>query len=146
MTSNLMDIEPGGESSQYESIKTVTEPHAKAQGQFNGLYTAHNMLPTPIGRQADGCCCEDPDTPGASNAEAQQAEQKTERGEKTAENVRYGDAISEHGMGGETTGLGGGVGTSQDSSAGTKAADQEELDAKKSREVQGYGPGSGVGA
>lgn len=52
------------------------------------------------------------DTPGATEAEAQQAREERARGEKTAENVRYGEAISEHGMGGETTGLGG-VGGSQ---------------------------------
>ena len=36
--------------------------------------------------------------------ESQQQAQKAERGEKTAENIRYGEALSEHGMGGETTG------------------------------------------
>ena len=34
---------------------------------------------------------------------AHQAQQKAERGEKTAENARYGQAISEEGMGGMTT-------------------------------------------
>lgn len=39
----------------------------------------------------------------------QQAQAKAERGEKTAENVRYGQGISEGGMGGMTTeGQGGG--------------------------------------
>lgn len=33
-----------------------------------------------------------------------QQQEKSERGEKTAENIRYGEAISEHGFGGETTG------------------------------------------
>ena len=34
---------------------------------------------------------------------SQQEQQKAERGEKTAENVRYGQAISEQGVGGKTT-------------------------------------------
>ena len=39
----------------------------------------------------------------------QQEQAKAERGEKTAENLRYGQAISEGGMGGMTTeGEGGG--------------------------------------
>lgn len=36
-----------------------------------------------------------------------QQQQKAERGEKTAENIRYGQTISEEGMGGKTTGAGG---------------------------------------
>ena len=40
--------------------------------------------------------------PDAVPSQAQQ--EKGERGEKTAENIRYGEAISEHGFGGETTG------------------------------------------
>ena len=38
---------------------------------------------------------------------SQQEQQKAERGEKTAENVRYGQTISEAGMGGKTTEAGG---------------------------------------
>ena len=39
------------------------------------------------------------------NASPSQTQQeKGERGEKTADNIRYGEAISEHGFGGETTG------------------------------------------
>ena len=38
---------------------------------------------------------------------AQQEQHKAERGEKTAENVRYGQTISEEGMGGKTTEAGG---------------------------------------
>ena len=37
----------------------------------------------------------------------QQEQQKAERGERMAENVRYGQTISEEGMGGETTEAGG---------------------------------------
>ena len=43
--------------------------------------------------------------PDAVISEQEQA--KAERGERTAENVRYGQAISEQGMGGKTTTSGG---------------------------------------
>lgn len=46
-------------------------------------------------------------TSDLTDAEAQEAREKGERGEKTAANIRYGQAISEQGMGGETKGLGG---------------------------------------
>lgn len=45
---------------------------------------------------------------------SQQEQQKTERGEKTAENVRYGQAISEGGMGGKTTEAGGNANQGKD--------------------------------
>ena len=38
-----------------------------------------------------------------------QDKEKAEKGERIAENVRYGEAISEHGFGGETTGISGSV-------------------------------------
>ena len=38
---------------------------------------------------------------------SQQEQQRAERGERTAENVRYGQTISEEGMGGKTTEAGG---------------------------------------
>lgn len=63
------------------------------------------------------------------------AKQKAERGEKTAENIRYGQAISESGVGGFTSGNSGsaaqeGVGRQQK---------QEEQDAVQSRKAEGYG-------
>ena len=39
--------------------------------------------------------------------------QGTERGERTAENIRYGQAVSESGMGGFTTGFSGGAGSGE---------------------------------
>jgi len=103
----LMDTEPGGENSQYESTATFTKPHSKSEGQFG------DSTPT----------------------EASQVSQKekAERGEKTAENVRYGEAISEHGFGGETVGNEGGVGVGEGKTTG------------QVRRAQGYGGGSGVG-
>jgi hypothetical protein len=77
--------------------------------------------------------------PNPNEAEQKAAAEKRERGEKTAENIRYGEAISEHGMGGETVGNSRGVNPS-----GGEESVEEKGD--KARHAQGYGPGSGVGA
>lgn len=70
--------------------------------------------------------------------------EKRERGEKTAENIRYGEAIREHGFGGETTGNEGEV--NQGSSFGRVEMDREgEGEGQQTRSEQGYGGGSGVG-
>jgi hypothetical protein len=73
-------------------------------------------------------------TGSADKSEAEKSVEgdKRARGEKTAENIRYGEAISEHGFGGETT-------------RNSGSADNEE-GLKQTRREQGYGPGSGVGA
>lgn len=46
-------------------------------------------------------------TPAEPETRHDKEESKTERGERTAENVRYGQNISEGGMGGKTTEAGG---------------------------------------
>ncbi|OAP55559.1 hypothetical protein AYL99_10532 [Fonsecaea erecta] len=108
-----MDTVPGGETPQYESIKTETVPTSKQRGQLGG---GPNTSESP------------------SRAE--------DRGKQTAENIRYGQNISESGMGGKTTAQGGsaaqgsGYGGTQDQSKGQK----------DTRPQQGYGAGSGVGA
>jgi hypothetical protein len=65
------------------------------------------------------------------------------RGERTAENMRYGEAISEHGFGGETTGN---SGDSQQGGYGRTEKSQEGEHPSQTRREQGYGGGSGVGA
>ncbi|KAL8953902.1 MAG: hypothetical protein Q9222_000276 [Ikaeria aurantiellina] len=78
-----------------------------------------------------------------SDAVAQQQQQdKADRGARTAENIRYGQTISEGGMGGKTTEAGGSA-----NQGGFGSTDkQSSLDsAEETREEQGYGPGSGVG-
>jgi len=116
-----METEPGGEQSQYESIKTFTEPHAKQPSTFG-----------------DG-------GKPAGHVDNQKQDEKRERGEKTADNIRYGESISEHGFGGETTGVSGEA--NQESGYGTGTSTKlEEDEAAKTRREQGYGPGSGVGA
>ncbi|KAL8797184.1 MAG: hypothetical protein Q9195_000651 [Heterodermia aff. obscurata] len=77
----------------------------------------------------------------------QQEQAKAERGEKTAENVRYGQGISEGEMSGMTTeGQGSG---NQDGGFGgteTQVGTGGESETANTREAQDYGPGSGVGA
>jgi hypothetical protein len=75
------------------------------------------------------------DTAEKSDVQPSANAEKRARGEKTAENIRYGEAISEHGFGGETVGNSGGV-----------EEGKETQDAKQTRREQGYGDGSGVGA
>jgi len=119
MSSNakLMDTEPGGENTQYESINTLTKPHAKEEGQFK------DSSSTEASRQAQ--------------------QEKSAKGEKTAENTRYGEAISEHGFGGETTGN---SGDAQQGGYGRIDENSGAEGTSQVRRTQGYGPGSGVGA
>lgn len=97
---------------------------------------------------------------------SREEQQKSERGGKTSENIRYGEAISEHGFGGETTTSSGETqqglcwspyqalvrsGCFSDCSfnvdgLGGTSAQIDEGDAAQSRREQGYGRGSGVGA
>ncbi|KAL8809988.1 MAG: hypothetical protein Q9223_002711 [Gallowayella weberi] len=73
----------------------------------------------------------------------QQEQDKADGGARTAENVRYGQNISEEGMGGKTTEAGGHANQGGDGS--TYAQDAQDS-AEETREEQGYGSGSGVGA
>jgi len=120
----MMDTEPGGESTQYESIDTDNKPHAKQGGQMGEPQTEVDST--------------------SSEQQQQQQQQKSERGEKTAENIRYGESISEHGFGGQTTGNSGQA--NQDTGYGSTKFHDSSEDAVQTREDQGYGPGSGVGA
>lgn len=119
MSSNMMDTEPGGESDQYQSIKTVTNPHPKQGGQMGDVET-----------QVDA-------------TESRQEEQKSEQGTKAAENIRYGQNISESGMGGMTTEA---QGTANQEGFGGTGNQEGSYDAEESRRDQGYGPGTGIGA
>ncbi|KAI9718242.1 MAG: hypothetical protein M1812_004232 [Candelaria pacifica] len=121
MSDKLMDTVPGGESDQYESQKTLSNPTPKQGGQMGEPSTQD---PNPISKPPN------PD--------------KKERGEKTAENIRYGESLSEHGFGGETTGNSGSKG--QEGGFGGVNEKITDDSAEKTRKVQGYGSGSGVGA
>ncbi|KAL1305215.1 hypothetical protein AAFC00_002133 [Neodothiora populina] len=116
MSSGLMDTAPGGESTQYESIHTVTKPTKKSGGQFG-----------------------EPETEVDVSSE-QAAKDHAAAGAATAEKIRYGQAISEHGMGGQTTTSSGSA--NQDSAYGGAAssADDGAQDAgSRARKEAGYG-------
>ncbi len=72
--------------------------------------------------------------PNPSEAKQEANQHERERGEQTAENIRYGEAISEHGFGGETLGNSG------------EAEDADGGQLRSTRREQGYSGGSGVGA
>ncbi|MCJ1372897.1 hypothetical protein MMC20_004123 [Loxospora ochrophaea] len=120
MSSGLMDTQAGGESTQYESIQTVTKPHAKDGGQLGDAQTEADMSDTA--KQQD----------------------MSKKGEKMAENIRYGESISEHGFGGETQGNDG-VANQGDGFGATDALSNQS-GASQARSQQGYSGGSGVGA
>ena len=88
---------------RYESIKTVTVPAAKDRGQLGG--------------SAPGTAVAD------SAADLQTEDQKRERGEQTAENIRYGQAISEQGMGGETKDVEGSASSQGKQATGIRSAE-----------------------
>ncbi|GAB7360373.1 hypothetical protein MBLNU230_g8331t1 [Neophaeotheca triangularis] len=108
MSKDLMTTDPGGEQTQYESIATHMDPHAKSGGQMGNPSTAVDSKPETA------------------------AQETAERGAKTAENVRYGQTISEGGMAGFTKPeVNGGV-------AGN-GGEQGSLGAKGERKAAGYG-------
>ncbi|KAF2428764.1 hypothetical protein EJ08DRAFT_698989 [Tothia fuscella] len=98
--SGLMDTDVGGENTQYESIKTVTNPPSQQGGQLSSE-TGTNTKDTP----------------------------SKERGDQTAENVRYGQAMSEQGVGGFT---------SPDQNSGSAGEGKES---KVGRKEMGYDAG-----
>jgi len=114
MSSNLMDTSPGGESTQYESIKTVTKPHSKEGGQLSDKSTTS--------------------APSNSNV-------SSSRGEQTAENVRYGQAISEQGVGGFTAPEHNSGEAKTESGFGGEDRLEGEEEMGKMRREQGYGAG-----
>ncbi|KAF1991521.1 hypothetical protein K402DRAFT_127302 [Aulographum hederae CBS 113979] len=100
MSDKLMETEKGGEQTQYESINTVNKPHSKTGGQLSDLETSTKTSTTPSSARAD----------------------------QTAENIRYGQAMSEEGVGGFTAGVDG-------------EADATEGGQKQMRREQGYDAG-----
>ncbi|KAK4540684.1 hypothetical protein LTR36_009015 [Oleoguttula mirabilis] len=117
MSSGLMETEAGGESGQYEGNLGLVDAQKKSGGQLGSAETT---------------------TDPAQTEEAQQ--QKSERGEKTAENVRYGQAISEEGgVGGVTQGQEGSA--AQEGYGGVKdqSGDGGDGEAAQERRAEGYG-------
>ncbi|KAK0948509.1 hypothetical protein LTR48_001597 [Friedmanniomyces endolithicus] len=130
MSSGLMETDPGGEDQQYEGNLHLADPHKKSAGQLGQSASESHTTTDPSQTDAG-------------------KEQASARGEKTAENIRYGQTISETGgMGGMTQGMegsteqagyGGGVGSAADESGGADARAQQGngREGDMSREVGG---------
>jgi hypothetical protein len=75
---------------------------------------------------------------GSTGIEASKHAQqgKSERGEHKAENIRYGEAVSEHGLGGETTDSGG--------DAQQQGYDRTEDQKRRLRRKRSKGTGKGA--
>ncbi|PLB47820.1 hypothetical protein P170DRAFT_476492 [Aspergillus steynii IBT 23096] len=115
--SKLVDIQPGGESTQYESIREFTIPAAKQTGQLGGN-SAHTKSEKPgIPYSPDDA---ESIEKRAREEDAEQA-RKLALGEATASSSGYTDKD-------------------------LKPETRGDTEAAKSRREQGYGPGSGVGA
>ncbi|CAG8958330.1 hypothetical protein HYFRA_00000686 [Hymenoscyphus fraxineus] len=119
----MMDTEAGGEQTQYEGAQTTQTAqlpgHIKYTGQFNAT----------------------PRTPEKDDAFETL---KKQRGEKTAENIRFGQAISQQGFGGKIVGN---MGSAEKASAygGVKDDGNAEKDTQRTRKEMGYGGGNEVG-
>ncbi len=74
---------------------------------------------------------------------SKQAQRGKSKREHKAENMRYGEAVTEHGFGGKTTGN---SGEAHQGGYGRTEEKEDAEDASKARREQGYGKGSGVGA
>ncbi|KAF4550132.1 Hypothetical protein D9617_18g033230 [Elsinoe fawcettii] len=144
MSKDLMSTAPGGESDQsdpfplppvpapvltintrYSSIDTFNKPHATSTGQLSQAPSDSSEAPS-------------------HSLDPSQTKEHQERGEQTAANIRYGQAISEQGMGGQTTTSSGSVG--KEGHGGVK---DEGAGAEGGRVQQGYserGEGDDIGA
>jgi hypothetical protein len=104
----------------YESIKTVTVPTSKDSGTFGGMLlnsppsttNCYSVYLSP--RISCSVTDETRTTTGAGTEVADSVKdlnKSDDRGEKTADNIRYGQNISESGMGGMTEGNSGSAST-----------------------------------
>ncbi|CAG8971880.1 hypothetical protein HYALB_00007795 [Hymenoscyphus albidus] len=116
----MMDTEPGGEQTQYEGQQTTKLPgHIKHTGQFN---TTHRTTEKDDAFET----------------------LKKQRGEKTAESIRFGQAISQQGFGGKIVGN---LESAEKASTygGVKDDGNAEKDTQQTRKEMGYGGGNEVG-
>ncbi|KAK1139515.1 hypothetical protein N8T08_000721 [Aspergillus melleus] len=117
MSDQLVDIQPGGESTQYESIKEYTVPPAKQTGQLGGG-SAHTKS-------------QEPGIPySTTEAEIKEKQERREDAEQ-ARKIALGQATANF---------------SGYADKDLKPETRGDAEAAKSRREQGYGPGSGVGA
>jgi hypothetical protein len=119
---------------RYESLNTFNAPPAREEGQFSGKWPLVFALWVCFNGEADS----------ADTEATQQAQQEMlARGGRTAENIRYSEAISEHGFGGETKNI---AGSAEQEGYGRAEALEETSDPAQTRREQGYGKGPEVGA
>jgi len=111
-----MDTEPGGEQSQYETYKGLNDPPSKQSGQLGG--NLPNTTTESKGVDAD-------------------------RAQQTTDNIRYGQNISESGMGGMTTDSTGSA-KQEGGYGGTEAQKELEQGDKNPRTSQQYTPKDGT--
>ncbi|KAL8785390.1 MAG: hypothetical protein Q9213_003396 [Squamulea squamosa] len=135
MSSGLMNTEPGGEDmNQFKR----SQFHIRNR---EVRWVVRLTLPSQsIARLTSAPATETQ----VDAANEQQEQDKADRGARTAENVRYGQTISEEGMGGKTTETAGSA--NQAGYGSTDGQDNSEESAEATRQEQGYGPGSGIGA
>ncbi|KAE8147135.1 hypothetical protein BDV25DRAFT_39238 [Aspergillus avenaceus] len=97
--SGLMDIEPGGESTQYESIREFTETPAKQTGQLGGNAPHTKSEKYPFNEPDDGSVGEDSDAEwarrfdpgqprGISGAADKDLKPETQQGDAEAARIR----------------------------------------------------------
>ncbi|WPH03410.1 Hypothetical protein R9X50_00629000 [Acrodontium crateriforme] len=116
--SKLMSTEIGGEGGQYEGDLGLVDQAKKSSGQLGAVDTTIDQSRT-----------------------TEDLQRQKERGEQTAANIRYGQAISEEGMGGMTQGM---TGQSSDDGYGKVNQGVESANSETTKQAQGYGKGSGV--
>ncbi|EXJ57783.1 uncharacterized protein A1O5_12341 [Cladophialophora psammophila CBS 110553] len=102
-----IDTALGGETPQYESIKTETVATSKQRGQL-----------------------------GAGSNTSETPSDSVDRGQQTADNFRYGQNISESGMGGKTDSQGGDAGQ-QGGYGGTPAQAEGQKDTRPQQRYGG---------
>ncbi|KAF2131047.1 hypothetical protein P153DRAFT_287449 [Dothidotthia symphoricarpi CBS 119687] len=151
MSSNLMDTSPGGEQTQYESVHTFVDPHAKQAGQLGGTQPLPPSLPSsllhpirpnpshPNHEYATNLPTPDPaqGTDSPTSLPKHKTNEPNTQGVTPADKIRYGQSIQEGGMGGKTNASGE---ASQDGGfGGTEAKGGDEEGAAKARREQGYG-------
>ncbi|KAF2760477.1 hypothetical protein EJ05DRAFT_509007 [Pseudovirgaria hyperparasitica] len=136
MTSNLMTTEPGGEQTQYEAQHTTQDPPTREPGQMGTSTTTNDEQTRPETRKTDPSV--------ATNTKVAKSEA-----------MRFGQAMSEEGVGGMTTvernagsagvegGFGDNKGRARDTTTSSSSSEQSRREAgydasnEQSREIGG---------
>jgi len=156
----LMDTEPGGENTQYFSpllilglsdklhqIRISKHLHSttcQISRTILRYILQQSSSSIALSSHMEGCFLTIwSKDPNPNEAKQQLQQQKRERSEQTAENIRSGEATSEHGFGGETVGNSGEA--NQGSAFGREVEGGDGNGNGQMRTEQGYGEGSGIG-